>query len=90
MSAITLEKVLQDAKALSPSEQQRLLRLLFADTEQTKPSKSIEQQVAEQGTRPLSYEEMLGNFWPEDESVDDFLATLHEWRNEGENRSFAQ
>lgn len=24
--------------------------------------------------------DFLGNFWPEDESLDDFLAALHDWR----------
>ncbi len=87
MSAITFEKVLQEAKALSPSEQRRLWQLLSANEQQTKPAKTIEQLVAEQGTRPLNFEEMLGDFWPEDEITDEFLATLREWRNESEHRS---
>ena len=47
---------------------------------------SIEELVAEQGTRfradPV---ELLGDFWPEEESIDDFLSALHEWR--GHDRS---
>ena len=87
MSAITFDKVLQEVKALSAPEQQRLLQLLAGNEQETTPAKRIEQLVAAQGTRPLSFAEMLGSFWPEDESADEFLATLREWRNESEVRS---
>lgn len=33
------------------------------------------------GTIPTSDpRELIGDFWPEDESIDDFLAALREWR----------
>jgi hypothetical protein len=42
---------------------------------------SIEELVAEQGTRFRSDPaELLGDFWPEEESIEDFLKALHEWR----------
>jgi hypothetical protein len=42
---------------------------------------SIEQLVAEQGTEPIADVSLLhGDFWPEEESMEEFLATLHEWR----------
>lgn len=42
---------------------------------------SAEELVAAQGLNfPRDPHELLGNFWPEDESVDDFLNALHEWR----------
>ena len=42
---------------------------------------SVEQLTAEQGTGPIADVSMLrGDFWPEEESIEDFLATLHEWR----------
>jgi len=42
---------------------------------------SIEELVAEQGTVfPADPRELLGDFWPEEESIEDFLAALHEWR----------
>jgi len=42
---------------------------------------SIEQLMAEQGTGPISDVSVLhGDFWPGEESVEDFLASLHEWR----------
>lgn len=88
MAEITLEKVLEEARQLPPNEQQRLIELLAAEQSPLKPLKSIEQLAAEQGTRPLKFEEMLGDFWPEDESVDDFIAAVRQWRSEGEQRSF--
>jgi len=42
---------------------------------------SIEQLMAEQGTGPITDAAMLhGDFWPDEETVEDFLAALHEWR----------
>jgi hypothetical protein len=42
---------------------------------------SIKELVAEQGTRfPANAADLLGDFWPEDESIEDFLKALHEWR----------
>lgn len=42
---------------------------------------SVEQLMTEQGTGPVTDISVLyGDFWPEEESLDDFLETLHEWR----------
>ena len=42
---------------------------------------SIEELVAAQGTRfPADPADLLGDFWPEEESIEDFLKALHEWR----------
>jgi hypothetical protein len=42
---------------------------------------SVEQLMAEQGTGPIVDVSVLhGDFWPEDESNEEFLETLHEWR----------
>jgi hypothetical protein len=42
---------------------------------------SIEELVAEQGTKfPADPAELLGDFWPEEESIEKFLRALHEWR----------
>ena len=42
---------------------------------------SVEQLMAEQGTGPISDVAVLhGEFWPEEESIEDFLEALHEWR----------
>jgi hypothetical protein len=42
---------------------------------------SVEQLIAEQGTGAISDVSVLhGDFWPEEESIEDFLGALHEWR----------
>ena len=42
---------------------------------------SVEQLLAEQGTGPIMDVSVLhGDFWPEEESIEEFLETLHEWR----------
>ena len=42
---------------------------------------SIEQLMAEQGTGPITdVSELHGDFWPEEESVEEFVATIREWR----------
>ena len=47
---------------------------------------SVEQLMAEQGTGPVTDVSALhGDFWPDDESIEGFLETLHEWR--GHNRT---
>jgi hypothetical protein len=42
---------------------------------------SLEQLIAEQGTGPIADVSLLrGDFWLEEEPLEDFIATLHEWR----------
>lgn len=42
---------------------------------------SIEELIAEQGTQfRTDPADLLGDFWPEDESIEDFLMALHQWR----------
>lgn len=42
---------------------------------------SIEQLMTEQGTGPITDVSVLhGDFWPEEESVEEFVATVREWR----------
>lgn len=42
---------------------------------------SVEQLMAEQGTGPITDVSVLhGDFWPEEESVEEFVATIREWR----------
>jgi hypothetical protein len=42
---------------------------------------SVEQLMAEQGTGQINDVSVLhGDFWPEEESIEDFLETLHQWR----------
>ena len=39
--------------------------------------------AGEQGVKPFAFDEAGGDFWPEDESADDFLAWLRSVRDEG-------
>jgi hypothetical protein len=42
---------------------------------------TIDELVAEQHVVfPRDPHDLLGSFWPEDESIDDFLRALREWR----------
>ena len=49
-------------------------------------SPTVDELIAQQGKGPISDPTtLLGDFWPEDEPVEEFLAALHEWR--GHNRT---
>jgi hypothetical protein len=42
---------------------------------------TTEELIAAQGlTFPRDPRELLGDFWPAEESIDDFLNAMHEWR----------
>lgn len=42
--------------------------------------------AAQQGVSSVSdFDSLLGDFWPEEESADQFIASLREWRREGEH-----
>jgi hypothetical protein len=48
------------------------------------PPKDLARIAEEQGVKPVErFEDLLGDFWPEDESIDDFVATIRQWRREG-------
>lgn len=80
----TLEQVLRDARSL-PLEDQRLLAELI------EPPKSLLELAAEQGVKPFDFAETqrAARFWPENESADEFVAAIREWRQDakpkGEN-----
>ena len=41
--------------------------------------------IARQGSKPLTrIEDLRADFWPEDESVDEFVESIRRWRREGE------
>jgi transcriptional regulator with XRE-family HTH domain len=52
------------------------------DTSEFYKRHTIETLVKEQGVKPITDPNvLLGDFWPEDESIEEFIATLREWRN---------
>jgi hypothetical protein len=52
------------------------------------PQRSPEDLTAlarDQGVKPVErFEDLLGDFWPEDEDVDDFIAARRQWQWEGQ------
>ena len=53
----------------------------LAERYTTEGHPSVEDLIADQGLAfPRDPRDLLGNFWPEDESIEDFLAALHDWR----------
>jgi hypothetical protein len=43
----------------------------------------VETLARQQGVGPFNFAlaRQLGKFWPEDESIDEFIATVRRWRN---------
>jgi len=77
-NTLTFDQVFEAARQLPIADQQLLVGLLS-------PPKTIEQIAAEQGIEPFDFKaaQAEATFRPEDESVDDFIASLREWRSEG-------
>ena len=49
--------------------------------------KALMEQARQQGVMPVTDLALLrGDFWPENESIDDLISTVHAWRNEPETR----
>lgn len=49
----------------------------------TAKPKSIKELAEEQGVKPIrDIADLVADFWPEDESVDEFIATIRAWRHE--------
>ncbi|HVF98610.1 MAG TPA: hypothetical protein VND68_02120 [Chloroflexia bacterium] len=48
---------------------------------------SLEELAERQGVKPVTDPSTLaGNFWPEDETAEEFIATLRQWRKEEDHR----
>jgi len=88
MADVTFEKVLANALALSLDDQRRLIELLSA-RQPIKPRKTLKQLAAEQGKKPVNFDELLklGEFFPEDESVDELVNFIREARRDSGQRS---
>lgn len=57
-------------------------------TEQIAARAKLERMIKERGIKPMTIEQLraMGNLWPEDEDVDEFLAAVREWRREGKEQ----
>lgn len=50
----------------------------------SQPRKTLEELAREQGVKPITDPDTLrGDFWPEDETADEFIAAIRELRREG-------
>ena len=61
------------------------------DIEKTEESSQgrtdLEILAKQQGITPINnFDGLLGDFWPEDESADEFISAVREWRREGEKQ----
>jgi len=81
--ATDLDRVLEEALKLSQEDQRKLIAMLSA-VQPIRPRKTLAQLAAEQGKKPLKYDELrkLGEFFPEDESVDDLVNFVREGRRD--------
>jgi len=89
MEETPLEKIFETAMALTPEDRRHLLELLILSSPAIEPRKTLEQMAIEQGKRPLDFAEMreLGAFFPEDESIDELVRTVREFRRDRSTRS---
>ena len=56
--------------------------------EQIKARAKLKKMIQDRGIKPLTVEQLsaMGDVWPEDESVDDFLTARAKWRHESLHR----
>ncbi len=86
------EAIVEQVRTLPPERQRVVLHfvtLLAQRAHARQPffgaTRTIEELAAEQGASPMmSVEELRAHFWPDEESVDDFVNRLREWRREDE------
>ena len=49
----------------------------------SQPQADLKILAAQQGVQPVTnFEDLLGDFWPEDEAADEFIAAVRQWRRE--------
>jgi hypothetical protein len=87
MAETTFDKVLTEALALPPEQRRLLAETLMAGTGIIQPLKSLEQLMAEQGTRPLTFAELspAADIAPE-ESADEMIEWIYAQRREDSHR----
>jgi hypothetical protein len=56
--------------------------------EQREALSRLDKQAEARGVKPLDFDALMAkaDFWPEDESIDDFIATIRKWRSESSDR----
>lgn len=89
---VSLDEVIHLVKQL-PAEQQEQLRLRLNNDAEKFPGIDpkrlmvqridVDQLILEQGVPEDSLANLNGDFWPEDEDIDEFIATIRQWRKQG-------
>jgi hypothetical protein len=86
-----VRQLARDQNSHTPTAQERLARRMGPSTVAgtafvAQPPADLAALAAQQGVRPVTrFEDLLTDIWPEDEDIDDFIATLRQWRHEGDN-----
>ena len=94
-----LQALINEAQQLPPLEQLNLIRTLlqslYRSYEHSQPTedfwtpRSLEELVQSQHTKPVTdISSLKVDFWPEDESTDDFLAYIYQQRREDSLRTY--
>lgn len=57
-------------------------------SEQSKARARLRRLILQRGVTPITVDQLraMGDLWPENESVDDFIAAVREWRRDGSLR----
>ena len=90
--APTAETVLRLLRQLTPREQLRVVARVLPELANDLPpipastdfwhGSTMEMLIEQQGVRPVSdFDALLGG-WPENETVDEFIAAVHQWRQQ--------
>jgi hypothetical protein len=92
IAAPTAETVLRLLRQLTPREQLRVVARVLPELEKDLPpipvsadfwqGSTMEALIEQQGVRPvIDFDALLGG-WPESETVDEFIAAVHQWRQQ--------
>ena len=80
--------LVQEPQSGPPTAQDRLARRMGPSAVTgaaffAQPPADLATLAAQQGVRPVArFEDLLVDIWPEDEDIDEFIATLRRWRRE--------
>lgn len=67
-----------------PLDQRMRPRAVSGRVFEAQPSRSLKTLAALQGVKPVKdFNDLLGDFWPEEETADEFIAAVREWRRAG-------
>ena len=72
-----------EATATGQLEQRMRPRVVAGRAFLSQPQVDLPTLAAQQGVGPVTnFDDLLGDFWPEDETADEFVAAVRQWRRE--------